>query len=280
MTTKNSLAVIAQNVGTTPEEIKEVLSGMIISAKAQHGSKATDAELAVVSGVCATYALNPLVREAHAFISGGKLQVMIGLDGWLKVANRDPNFDGYEQFENFDEKGELISVTTKIYVKGRKYPTPHTEWMKEAFVPTSPAWKKYPFRMLAGKSLGQCIRKAFGISEVIDDDEAARITGSRNDRAEKDITPASTAPTIDWQAINDMMAECADLDTLKGVAGSLRREMEINGTWAQHKDHMILLHAEHKERIEKAYNQPVELSGEVVDAVYTDSSDVDFGDEE
>jgi len=72
-----------------------------------------------------------------------------------------------------------------------------------------------------------------------------------------------------------MMAECADLDTLKGVAGSLRREMEINGTWAQHKDHMILLHAEHKERIEKAYSQPVELTGEVVDAEFTD---VDFGD--
>ena len=277
MTTKNSLAVIAQNTGTTQEEIKEVLSGMIISAKAQHGSKATDAELAVVSGVCAKFGLNPLVREAHAFISGGKLQVMIGLDGWIKVMVRQDSYDGHEQTENFDEKGELISVTTKIYVKGRKYPTPHTEWMKEAFVPTSPAWKKYPFRMLAGKSLGQCVRKAFGLSEVVDDDEAARITGARQ---EKDITPTSTAPVIDWQAINDMMAEGADLDTLKGVAGGLRREMEINGTWAQHKDHMILLHAEHKERIEKAYSEPVELTGEVVDAVYTDSSDVDFGDGE
>ena len=277
MTTKNSLAVIAQNTGTTQEEIKEVLSGMIISAKAQHGSKATDAELAVVSGVCAKFGLNPLVREAHAFISGGKLQVMIGLDGWIKVMVRQDSYDGHEQTENFDEKGELISVTTKIYVKGRKYPTPHTEWMKEAFVPTSPAWKKYPFRMLAGKSLGQCVRKAFGLSEVVDDDEAARITGARQ---EKDITPTSTAPAIDWQAINDMMAECADLDTLKGVAGGLRREMEINGTWAQHKDHMILLHAEHKERIEKAYNQPVELTGEVVEAEFTESADVDFGDGE
>ena len=277
MTTKNSLAVIAQNTGTTQEEIKEVLSGMIISAKAQHGSKATDAELAVVSGVCAKFGLNPLVREAHAFISGGKLQVMIGLDGWIKIMVRQDSYDGHEQVENFDDKGELISVTTKIYVKGRKYPTPHTEWMKEAFVPTSPAWKKYPFRMLAGKSLGQCIRKAFGISEILDDDEAARIT---NSRAEKDITPTSTVPAIDWQAINDMMAECADLDTLKGVAGGLRREMEINGTWAQHKYHMILLHAEHKERIEKAYSQQVELAGDVVDAEFTESVDVDFGDGE
>lgn len=272
-----ALALIANSTGVTAEEVKEVLRGMIVSGKQQHNATATDAEMTVVSSIFAKYDLNPFVREGHAFVSGGKLQVIIGLDGWLKIANRDPNFDGYEQIENFDEKGELISVTTKIYVKGRKYPTPHTEWMKEAFVPTSPAWKKYPFRMLAGKSLGQCIRKAFGISEILDDDEAARITGSRQ---EKDITPASTAPSIDWQAINDMMAECADLDTLKGVAGSLRREMEINGTWAQHKDHMILLHAEHKERIEKAYSQPVELTGEVVDTVYTDSSDVDFGDGE
>ena len=268
----NAMIELARNTGATVEEMTDVIKGMIISGKAQHGAIATNAEIMVVSSVCAKFGLNPLVREAHAFVSGGKLQVMIGLDGWLKIANRDPNFDGYEQIESFDEKGELISVTTKIYVKGRKYPTPHTEWMKEAFVPTSPAWKKYPFRMLAGKSLGQCIRKAFGISEILDDDEAARITGARQ---EKDITPASAAPAIDWQAINDVMAESADLDTLKGVAGSLRREMEINGTWAQHKDHMILLHAEHKERIEKAYSELVELDVEVVDAEFTD---VDFGD--
>ena len=272
MTTKNSLAVIAQNVGTTPEEIKDVLSGMIISAKAQHGAKATDAELAVVSGVCATYGLNPLVREAHAFISGGKLQVMIGLDGWIKIMLRQKNYDGHEQIHNFDEKGALVSVTTKIYVKDRSHPTCVTEWMEECYQEKSSAWKGYKKRMLSGKSLGQAVRVAFGISELIDDDEAARITGARQ---EKDITPQQ--PFIDWQAINDSLAECADLDTLKGVAGGLRREMEINGTWAQHKDHMILLHAEHKERIEKAYSEPVEVAGEVVDAEF---ADVDFGDGE
>ena len=79
----NALATIAQSTGTSPEEIKEVISGMIISAKAQHGAKASDGELAVVAGVCATYGLNPLVKEAHAFISGGKLQVMIGIHASL-----------------------------------------------------------------------------------------------------------------------------------------------------------------------------------------------------
>ena len=272
-----ALSVIAQNTGTTEEEITEVLRGMIVSAKNQHNAQATNAELAVITGVCATYGLNPLVKECAAFISGGKLQIVVMIDGWYKLVNRQPDYDGVEFEEHFNDKGDLVSTTCKMYLKTRGRPVCVTEHMTECRDSKSSVWQKWPARMLRHKVFIQAARMAFGISEVVDDDEAARITGARQ---EKDITPASTAPSIDWQAINDMMAECADLDTLKGVAGGLRREMEINGTWAQHKDHMILLHAEHKERIDKAYNEPVELTGEVVDAVYTDSSDVDFGDGE
>lgn len=272
-----ALTVIAQNTGTTEEEITDVLRGMIVSAKNQHGAQATNAELAVITGVCATYGLNPLVKECAAFISGGKLQIVVMIDGWYKLVNRQPDYDGVEFEEHFNDKGDLVSTTCKMYLKTRGRPVCVTEHMTECRDSKSTVWQKWPARMLRHKAFIQAARMAFGISEVVDDDEAARITGSR---AEKDITPASSAPAIDWQAINDMMAECADLDTLKGVAGGLRREMEINGTWAQHKDHMILLHAEHKERIEKAYNQPVELTGEVVDAEFTESADVDFGDGE
>ena len=272
-----ALTVIAQNTGTTEEEITDVLRGMIVSAKNQHGAQATNAELAVITGVCATYGLNPLVKECAAFISGGKLQIVVMIDGWYKLVNRQPDYDGVEFEDHFNDKGDLVSTTCKMYLKTRGRPVCVTEHMTECRDSKSTVWQKWPARMLRHKAFIKAARMAFGISEVVDDDEAARITGSRT---EKDITPASTSPAIDWQAINDMMAECADLDTLKGVAGGMRREMEINGTWAQHKDHMILLHAEHKERIEKAYNEPVELTGEVVDAIYTDSSDVDFGDGE
>ena len=272
-----ALTVIAQNTGTTEEEIADVLRGMIVSAKNQHGAQATNAELAVITGVCATYGLNPLVKECAAFISGGKLQIVVMIDGWYKLVNRQPDYDGVEFEEHFNDKGDLVSTTCKMYLKTRGRPVCVTEHMTECRDSKSTVWQKWPARMLRHKAFIQAARMAFGISEVVDDDEAARITNSRQ---EKDITPASAAPAIDWQAINDMMAECADLDTLKGVAGGLRREMEINGTWAQHKDHMILLHAEHKERIEKAYNQPVELSGEVVDAEFTEPVDIDFGDGE
>jgi len=244
-----ALVKLAENTGVSTEEITEVVRSMIISSKNQNGATATNAEMAVVSGICSKYQLNPMMREAHAFISGGKLQVMIGIDGWLKILNRQEDFDGYEQFDNFNDKGELESVLTKIYVKGRKFPTPHTEYMDEAFQPNSAAWKKFRKRMLAGKSLGQCVRKAFGISEVIDDDEAGRIRsngGSNSPAQERDITPR---PSVNLTDIDVIMAECVNLDELKQSCGSIREEMQANGTWDGSKAEIIALNIKHKDRI-------------------------------
>lgn len=248
-----SLTRLADNIGTTPDEIKDVLSGMIISAKAQHGAVATDAELTVVSGICAQYDLNPLTREAHAFISGGKLSVVIGIDGWLRIANRQPNFNGIEYDYEFDGK-ELLSVTTKIHVKGRDFPVCVTEWMDECYQPKSPAWQKFKKRMLRNKSTGQAIRVAFGISEVIDDDEKARITESAP--VEKNITPQQQGPTT--EEIDLLMAECGDLETLKQACGELRVEMQNNGTWKARSAEVIALNVKHKDRI-NSYVDVVEM---------------------
>lgn len=255
----NAMIELARNTGATVEEMTEVIKGMIVSGKGQHGAVATNAEIMVVSSVCAKFGLNPLIREAHAFVSGGKLQVMIGLDGWLKIANRHPEFDGYEQFDNFDDKGDLVSVTTKIYVKNRRFPTPHTEYMREALMPNSPAWKKFPFRMLAGKSLGQCVRKAFGVSEVLDDDEASRIAA--NAPAEKVINPAAS---IDWASIQADMAECGDVAALDASCMAIRRTLEGDGLWQQAKDRCILMKSEHLERIRSYDAQSEVLDGELV----------------
>jgi len=242
----NALATIAQSTGTSPEEIKEVISGMIISAKAQHGAKASDGELAVVAGVCATYGLNPLVKEAHAFISGGKLQVMIGIDGWLKIMNRHPDFDGVEFDYEWD--GKILSgVTTKIFTKNRSRPVCVTEWLDECKQDKSDAWRKYPKRMLRNKSLGQCIRVAFGISEILDDDEASRIT-----QGERDVTPQRTAATVDYAAIEAAMAKCESHEALTAMSTGIREDMEKRGIWSTEKHLVVEMNGRHKKRISDA----------------------------
>lgn len=246
-----ALAKLSDITGASSEEISEVIKGMIISSKNQHGATASNAEMAVVTGTCARYGLNPLTKEAHAFISGGKLQMIIGIDGWTKIMLRQPDYDGVEFDYEWDGKN-LLAVTTKIYSKDRARPTCITEWMSECKQAKSDAWSKYPNRMLRNKSLGQCIRVAFGISEVIDDDEAGRIrsnVGSNSPAQERDITPRASADIIN---IETVMMECNTLEQLKYYCGSLREEMQANGTWDSLKAEIIALNIKHKDRINSA----------------------------
>jgi len=265
----NALAVIAQNTGASVEDITDVLRGMIVSAKNQHGAQATNAELAIVTGVCATYGLNPLVKECAAFVSGGKLSVVVMVDGWYKMVNRRPEFDGVEFDDKFDDKGNLASITCRMFIKGRERPVCVTEYMAECKDPKSSVWQKWPARMLRHKAYIQCARMAFGISEVIDDDEASRIAA--NSPREKDITPATKA--IDWDAIKADMAECGDEASLNSVCIELRSRLEADGQWAQAKATCILMKSEHQARIQSYAAQADAEQGEALEGEFEPASD-------
>lgn len=241
-----ALTAIAQSSGVSIEDVTDVLKGMIISAKNQHGAQATNAELAVVSGVCAKYDLNPMVKECAAFISGGKLQVVLMIDGWYRIVNRQPNFDGVEFDDHIDDKGALTAITCRMYIKGRTRPVVVTEYMSECRDPKSSVWQKWPARMLRHKAYIQCARMTFGISDMIDNDEASRIT-----QGEKNITPqTSNVSTVDYPAIDQAMAECADHDALNKLCAEIRAEMEKRGTWNSEKVTLADMKSRHKTRID------------------------------
>lgn len=256
----NAIAVIAANVGAGEEEVTEILKGMIISSKNQHGAVATNAELAVVAGVCKTYNLNPLVKECAAFISGGKLQVVVMIDGWYRIVNRQPDFDGVEFDDALDDKGSVVATTCRMFLKNRARPVCVTEYLVECRDPKSSVWTKWPARMLRHKAYIQCARMAFGMSGIIDDDEAARISSNQ---IEKDVTPAPVL--VDWAVIDSEMAECADLDGLKATSSDIRARMEADGTWARNKSELVLLNAKHRERIERDYAEQVVVVSEVIE---------------
>lgn len=245
-----ALAAIAQSSGVSVDDVTDVLKGMIISAKNQHGAQVSNAELAVVSGVCAKYDLNPMVKECAAFISGGKLQVVLMIDGWYRIVNRQPNFDGVEFDDHIDDKGVLTAITCRMYIKGRSRPVTVTEYLIECRDQKSSVWQKWPARMLRHKAYIQCARMTFGISDMIDNDEASRITQS-----EKNITPqTSNVSTIDYPAIDQAMAECADHDALNKLCAEIRAEMEKRGTWSSEKVTLADMKSRHKARIDAAVN--------------------------
>ena len=138
------------------------------------GGAASDAQLLVFLNAARKLELDPLNKEIYAFVSSGKLQVIVGFDGWIKLATRNAQFAGFEFADILDEKGTLVAVTCKMYRKDWRVAGEATEYLVECQGQTDP-WKKWPHRMLRNKAYIQCARMTFGFAEAVDPDEAERI---------------------------------------------------------------------------------------------------------
>ena len=57
--------------------------------------RATNEEVGAFLIVAKQYDLNPFTKEIYAFKGhGGGIQPMVSVDGWLKIVNAHPQFDG------------------------------------------------------------------------------------------------------------------------------------------------------------------------------------------
>lgn len=118
--------------------------------------------------------LNPITREIYAFTQGNRVQPIVSIDGWIKIINSHPQFDGMEFEDHVDPDGQIIAITCRMYRKDRKRPTQVTEYLSECERNTQ-VWKQWPIRMLRHKATIQCARYTFGFSGIVDPDEAERI---------------------------------------------------------------------------------------------------------
>lgn len=132
---------------------------------------ATREEFAAFLLVANEYGLNPVTREIYAFPKkGGGIQPIVGVDGWMRMANAHPEFDGLEVDFQHDESGKLLSATARVHRKDRSHPVVVTEYLAECYRNTDP-WKM-PHRMLRHKAAIQGIRYAFGFAGIMEPDEA------------------------------------------------------------------------------------------------------------
>jgi len=144
---------------------------------------ASDAQLMLLLTIAKKYDLNPLAREVHAFINKGRLEVTIGLDGWIKIATRHVMFNGYETTPILNDHGVLTAITVKMHRKDWAVPGEYTAWMDEWMVAGKQGeksnWEQYPRHRLFAKAFQECARFTFGITEVIDEDDAERIAAAK-----------------------------------------------------------------------------------------------------
>lgn len=119
----------------------------------------TDSEFALFAEIVKSTGLNPVTKEVWAIKAGGRLQLMTGINGFLRIANSHPMFDGMEV--EFDKDGDrIVAATAKVYRKDRRFPAVATAFMAEYGKPT-PIWKQMPSVMLSKCAKSLAIREAF-----------------------------------------------------------------------------------------------------------------------
>ena len=132
-------------------------------------NQVTDAQMTMLLVIAQQYGLNPFTREIYAFPDKGGIVPVVGVDGWARIINSHPQFDGMD-FEQDDEKCTCI-----MFRKDRSHPVKITEYMAECRRSNAQPWNTHPRRMLRHKAMIQCARIAFGFAGIFDQDEAERI---------------------------------------------------------------------------------------------------------
>ena len=158
---KKLVQVMADKFNLDPSKLLPVLKDTCFKGS-------TDEQMVALLVVANEYNLNPFTKEIYAFpAKGGGIVPVVGIDGWLRIINEHPYFDGMEVM--LAEDGESCTVT--IHHKKRKYPTIITEYLEEVRRETDP-WKTCPRRMLRHKAIIQCARVAFSFAGIKDEDDA------------------------------------------------------------------------------------------------------------
>ncbi len=168
----SAMQLMASRCNVDPAKLHQTLKSTVFKG-------ATDEEMLALVVTANTYQLNPLLKEMYAFPKkGGGIVPMVGVDGWLKIANRQDNYDGIS-VEVFGDGKTPTHATCEIYLKNRAHPVKVTEYFEECRRNTDP-WNQMPRRMIRNKVMIQAIRVAFGIGGIFDEDEATDIAGTRN----------------------------------------------------------------------------------------------------
>lgn len=153
----------------------QALTGSIIRKYLDPQGKASEEELAYFIATCKERNLNPFTKEVY-FIKYGTnpAQIVVSKDAFMKRAEQNQNFDGFEAGVVIINDGELQHITgtilppnatlvggwAKVYRKDRKFPIEADADFK-AYNTGKSMWAKMPALMIRKVALVSAMREAF-----------------------------------------------------------------------------------------------------------------------
>jgi phage recombination protein Bet len=148
---------------------------------------ASDVQLQFFLQVCRRTGLDPFLKEV--WYVAEKNLIMAGRDGYLRIANEHPAFDGIETRVERDKQGLPVKAVCTVWRKDRSHPTIAEAYYNE-YVKLSPVWKQYPSAMIGKVAEVLALKRSFAINGVVTEEEI----GSEEPIARKPLAAASAEP--------------------------------------------------------------------------------------
>jgi phage recombination protein Bet len=219
----NSIAIIDQK---TPTITMVGLREQVDTLKQTVAKGATDAQLDMFLTLCSRYQLDPLLREIWFVPQVG---IISSRDGYLKVAQRDVDFDGIvsaavcegDEFEiepmipNVKHKfgpdrGKVIGAYAVVFHKQRR-PVVCYASLSE-YKKSSSVWTTYTSAMICKVAEVLALKRQFGISGLVTEEEIGV--------QEEAPRPKVSTPVAKKTTQVDLSKMRAELEAAKDVIGA------------------------------------------------------------
>ena len=144
-------------------------------------------ELRMFLHIAKSYGLDPFNKEIFFWKIDGRPTIMTSRDGYLKIADRNPNYDGLvsdvvrenDKFRRKEtginhqygtKRGQIVGAYALVYRKDRKYPVyvfaPYEEYKADKRV-----WNSYPSAMILKVAESMALKRAFTVSGLVSREE-------------------------------------------------------------------------------------------------------------
>jgi len=149
--------------------------------------KANDDEFRMFMHIAKSYGLDPFNGEIFFWKMNGKPTIMTSRDGYLKIADSHPAYDGLvsdvvrandvfkRERDNINheygaDRGDIIGAYALVYRKDRRYPVYAFASFKEYNAGTR-VWAKYPSAMILKVAESMALKRAFTVSGLVSREE-------------------------------------------------------------------------------------------------------------
>lgn len=192
---KKMLVQAAESLGFDEDKLFKVLNATAFNTK----TPLTIEQFQMMIHMVKKFDLDPFSKEIYAMpTKGGGVLPIISVDGWIKLAQRHPQFGGYvfSYGPDIEVDGQKGHEWIEVSIKRKDYDDPVVvrEYLEEVYVPAfthkdggkkKGPWQTHTRRFHRHKTTIQGLRYAFGFGGAYDEDEAVRI--SNGEKIEKEV---------------------------------------------------------------------------------------------